>query len=50
MLIITVLLFVLMVTSIVLNSKGDEETIQSIVAVVNNYYFSLTEGGLLYGC
>ena len=50
MLIITVLLFVLMVTSIVLNSKGDEETIQSIAAVVNNYYFSLMEGGLLYGC
>lgn len=50
MLIITVLLFVLMVTSIVLNASGDEETFQSIAAVVNNYYYSLMEGGLLNGC
>ena len=50
LLIITVLLFVLMVTSIALHSKGDEQTIQSIVAVVNNYYYSFMEGGLLIGC
>ena len=50
MLIITVLLFVLMVTSIVLNASGDEETIQSIAGVVNNYYYSFMEGGLLNGC
>ena len=50
MLIITVLLFVLMVTSIVLNAGGDEETVQSIAAVVNTYYYSFMEGGLLNGC
>ena len=50
MLIITVLLFVLMVTSIVLNASGDEETLQSIVASVGNYYYSFMEGGLLNGC
>ena len=50
MLIITVLLFVLMVTSIVLNAGGDEETLQSISAVVGNYYYSFMEGGLLNGC
>jgi hypothetical protein len=50
LLIITVLLFVLMITSIVLNAGGDEETVQSITAVINNYYFSLMEGGLLIGC
>lgn len=50
LLIITVLLFVLMVTSIALHTKGDDETIQSIAAVVNNYYYMLMEGGLLSGC
>ena len=50
MLIITVLLFVLMVTSIVLNAGGDEEALQSISAVVGNYYYSFMEGGLLNGC
>ena len=50
LLIITVLLFVLMVTSIALHTQGDDESIQSIAAVVNNYYYSLMEGGLLNGC
>lgn len=50
MLIITVLLFVLMVTSIVLNAGGDEETLQNITATMGNYYYSFMEGGLLNGC
>ena len=50
MLNITVLLFVLMVTSIVLNAGGDEETLQNITATMGNYYYSFMEGGLLNGC
>lgn len=50
MLIITVVLFVLMITSIALHSSGDEETLQSIQGVISNYYFMNSSGGLLYGC
>ena len=50
LLIITVILFVLMITSIAMHAKGDGDTIQSIAGVVNNYYYSLMEGGLLSGC
>ena len=50
MLIITVILFILMITSIALHSSGDEATIESIAAVINNYYFMLSGGGLLNGC
>jgi hypothetical protein len=50
MLIITVVLFVLMVTSIALHSSGDEETLQSIQGAISNYYYMLSSGGILYGC
>lgn len=50
MLIITVALFVLMITSIVLHSSSDEETLQSIQGVICNNYYMFSSGGLLYGC
>ena len=50
MLIITVILFILMITSIVLHSSGDESNVEAIAGVINNYYFMLSGGGLLNGC